>query len=72
MEPQPPRTFAARRSPLRRAIASHVGIVFGGQVFNYSNSQGKVVADGSVELFHAKFKRAYAGDDISLYYGIAP
>lgn len=50
----------------------HVGIYSGGQVYNFSNSQGKVVADPSVEAFHQKFKRAYAGDDISLYFGIAP
>ena len=50
----------------------HVGIYSGGQVYNFSNSQGKVVADPSVEAFHQKFKRAYAGDDIALYFGIAP
>lgn len=50
----------------------HVGIYFGGQVYNFSNGQHKVVADASVDAFHQKFKRAYAGDDISLFYGIAP
>lgn len=48
----------------------HVGIYFGGQVFNYSNSQQKVVADSSVEAFHGKFKTSYAGGDISLFYGV--
>lgn len=50
----------------------HVGIHFGGQVFNFSNSQHKVVVDPSVEAFHDKFRRAYAGSDISLFYGVAP
>ena len=50
----------------------HVGIYPGGQVYNCSNSRGKAVVDSSVEAFHSKFKRAYAGDDISLYFGIAP
>lgn len=50
----------------------HVGIHFGGQVFNFSNGQHKVVADPSVEAFHKKFKSAYAGNDISLFYGVAP
>jgi hypothetical protein len=50
----------------------HVGIHYGGRVFNFSNSQRKVVVDASVELFHAKFKNAYAGSDISLFYGAAP
>ena len=50
----------------------HVGIHYGGMVFNFSNSQSKVVADNSVEAFHSKFKSAYAGNDISLYFGVAP
>lgn len=50
----------------------HVGIHFMGQVFNFSNSQHKVVADPSVEAFHNKFKSVYAGNDISLFYGVAP
>jgi hypothetical protein len=49
----------------------HVGIHFGGQVFNYSNTQDKVVADPSVEAFHSKFKRLYGGNDVSLFYGVA-
>ncbi|MDR0777608.1 MAG: hypothetical protein LBE81_13375 [Azonexus sp.] len=50
----------------------HVGIHFGGQVFNFSNSQSQVVADQSVEAFHNKFKRSYGGQDISLFFGVAP
>ncbi|MFC4161370.1 hypothetical protein [Chitinimonas lacunae] len=48
----------------------HVGIHFGGKVYHYSNSQDKVVCDPTVEAFHNKFKHAYAGNDISLYYGV--
>jgi hypothetical protein len=50
----------------------HVGIYYGGAVFNFSNSQKKVVADPSVDAFHKKFQSSYAGNDISLYYGVAP
>lgn len=49
----------------------HVGIHFDGQVFNFSNSQHRVVADASVDAFHKKFKNAYAGNDVSLFYGVA-
>lgn len=48
----------------------HVGIYGGGKVYNFSNSQHKVVADPSVDAFHKKFKLTYAGNDISLFYGI--
>lgn len=44
----------------------------GSRVYNFSTSQGKVLDDPAVEAFHQRFKRAYAGDDISLYVGIAP
>lgn len=50
----------------------HVGIYFGGQVFNFSNAQHKVVMDASVDAFHRKFIHAYAGNDIALYFGVAP
>lgn len=50
----------------------HVGIYFGGKIYNFSNSQHKVVVDESVEAFHNKFKRIYAGNDISLFFGVAP
>jgi hypothetical protein len=50
----------------------HVGIHFGGKVFNFSNSQHKVISDASVDAFHSKFKNAYHGDDISLFFGVAP
>lgn len=50
----------------------HVGIHFRDQVFNFSNGQHKVVVDTSVETFHKKFKHSYAGNDISLFYGVAP
>jgi len=50
----------------------HVGIHFSGKVYNFSNSQHKVVADATVETFHNKFKHTYAGKDISLFFGVAP
>jgi len=50
----------------------HVGIHFGGKVYNFSNSHHKVVVDHSVDAFHSKFKNVYAGNDISLFYGVAP
>ena len=50
----------------------HVGIHFGGQVFNFSNSHHKVVVDQTVEAFHNKFKHSYTGKDISLFFGVAP
>jgi len=50
----------------------HVGIHFGGKIFNFSNSQHKVVVDLTVEAFHKKFDAIYAGDDISLFFGVAP
>lgn len=49
----------------------HVGIHFDGKVYNFSNSQHKVVVDATVDAFHAKFKALYAGGDISLFYGVA-
>jgi hypothetical protein len=50
----------------------HVGIHFGGRVYNFSNSHHKIVVDPTVEAFHNKFKHTYAGGDISLFYGVAP
>lgn len=48
----------------------HVGIHFGGSVYNFSNSQYKIVVDASVEAFHNKFKHSYAGADIALFFGV--
>lgn len=50
----------------------HVGIHFGGQVYHYSNTQGRVVVDVSVKAFHDKFKQAYRSSDVSLFYAFAP
>jgi hypothetical protein len=50
----------------------HVGIYHSGLVFNYSNAHQKVVADRSVEAFLNKLDAVYDGDDISLFYGVAP
>lgn len=52
------------------APQKHVGICCGGQVFNFSNSQHRVIVDFSVDSFHNKFKKTYHGNDISLYYGV--
>jgi len=57
---------------MRAIRQKHVGILYGGKVYNYSNGKNKVVADASVTDFHDKFKKAYAGKDISLFYGVAP
>ncbi len=48
----------------------HVGIHFGGRVYNFSNSQHKVVADPTVDAFHRKFMQAYSGGNVSLYFGV--
>lgn len=50
----------------------HVGVHFGGTVFNFSNSQHKVIVDSTVEAFHAKFRSSYSGGDVSLYFGVYP
>lgn len=48
----------------------HVGILTGGKVWNYSNSQNKVIAD-PLSSFKSKFTRAYitAGATVEFYYG---
>lgn len=50
----------------------HVGIYFGGSVYNFSNSQHKVVVDATTDTFLSKFTHIYAGSDISLFFGVAP
>lgn len=50
----------------------HVGIHFSGRVYNFSNGKHQVVVDLTVEAFHNKFKTKYAGNDISLFFGVAP
>jgi hypothetical protein len=42
------------------------------RIFIRTNGQHKVVVDPSVEAFHNKFNHSYAGNDISLFYGVAP
>jgi hypothetical protein len=54
------------------APQKHVGILCNRKVYNYSNSSQKVVADASVEDFHHRFKRAYRGNDISIFFGVVP
>lgn len=48
----------------------HVGILSQGKVWNYSNTQKKVVAD-SLDSFKAKFSNAYrtSGTTVEFYYG---
>lgn len=50
----------------------HVGIACDSGVYNYSNTLHRVICDASIELFHSKFKHAYHGSDISIYYGVIP
>lgn len=48
----------------------HIGIVHKSKVWNYSNSENKVVTD-TIEKFIRKFKHAYitAGNTVNFYYG---
>lgn len=48
----------------------HVGILYQGKVWNYSNSQNKVVAD-ELTAFQSKFTHAYKtpGSTVEFYYG---
>lgn len=48
----------------------HVGILYQGKVWNYSNSHNKVVAD-QLETFKTKFTHAYktSGATVEFYYG---
>jgi hypothetical protein len=46
----------------------HVGIVFGGAVYNYGNTDDKVRKEASVEDFRARMGRAYHDAAIGLYY----
>lgn len=57
---------------MTRVSQKHVGIHYGNKVFNFSNTQHRVVADQTVDSFHSKFKAAYAPGNICLYYGVAP
>jgi hypothetical protein len=59
-----------RDGVMKNAAEKHVGIHFGGRVYNFSNTYHKVVVDLSVEQFHKKFQNNYSGGDISLYYGV--
>jgi len=48
----------------------HIGILFQGRVWNYSNSQNRVVAD-LLSVFEAKFTHSYktSGSIVEFYYG---
>jgi hypothetical protein len=58
------------RNVMQNVPQKHVGIVFSGQVFNFSNPQHIVIADPKIDDFHARFKARYSGDDIALFYGV--
>jgi hypothetical protein len=51
--------------------AKHIGILFGGRVYNYSNSGAKVIADSSPDAFLKKFRSiASYGSTAELYFGV--
>ncbi|SRR5579872_1029836 len=57
---------------MRNVPQKHVGIFYQNSVYNYSNTLHRVVRDATVDLFHDKFKRAYRGPNVSLFYGMIP
>lgn len=62
-------TQSNQRLSMGGSSRKHVGIFTGGQVWHYSNTKDKVVAD-SVTIFMAKFRAAYqvAGTTVNFYY----
>jgi hypothetical protein len=58
------------RGVMQNVPQKHVGIVFNGSVFNFSNPRHMVISDPSTDVFHARFKGLYAGGDIALFYGV--
>lgn len=48
----------------------HIGILYKGKVWNYSNSKDKVVAD-TLDIFKAKYTHSYmtSGNTVNFYYG---
>jgi peptidoglycan hydrolase-like protein with peptidoglycan-binding domain len=51
--------------------AKHIGILFGGLVYNYSNTVAKVITDSSPDAFLKKFRGiASYGATTELYFGI--
>ena len=48
----------------------HVGILYQGKVWNYSNTNNRVVSD-TLAMFQTKFTNAYktAGNTVEFYYG---
>lgn len=61
---------AGQRLKMNTHPKKHVGILFQGKVWNYSNTQGKVVAD-PIATFQSKFSQVYktAGSTVEFYYG---
>jgi hypothetical protein len=58
------------RNLMQNVPQKHCGILCGGKVFNFSNLRHVVVADASIDAFHARFKALYSGGDITLFYGM--
>lgn len=49
----------------------HVGIVFGGKVYNYGNTEDKVRAEPTVDSFKSRLGRTYGGlSNVSFYYAV--
>ncbi len=63
-------THVGNEVAMRTAPQKHVGIFSGGLVWNYSNTQKKVVAESEL-IFIDKFTRVYAipGQTVEFYYG---
>ncbi len=63
-------TVSGTKLKMNNHPRKHVGILHKGKVWNYSNSQNKVVAD-LLPAFQAKFTNAYRtpGSTVEFYYG---
>lgn len=49
----------------------HVGIVFGGKVYNYGNTEDRVRAEATVDSFKTRLGHAYGGmNAVSFYYAV--
>ena len=60
----------SRANVMAAVPRKHVGIHWGGQVFNFANAQHKVVEE-TVAAFHTRIQAAYSADnDVSLFYGV--
>lgn len=56
---------------MKSAARKHVGIVFGGKVYNYGNTEDKVRAEPTVDSFKSRMGRAYGGiNGVSFFYAV--